>query len=70
MVDSDDGVPQRVLLPEVRFSKLPLGNQLLHGVASPSIAYLLFLAAMVLVLVDFFTGGIGIAAGTGIMCGC
>lgn len=61
----DDGVPRRQTVVQVRFSQLPLLDQLLHTVASPPVAYLLLLAGLGLILLEFFTGGIGVAAVTG-----
>lgn len=43
------------------FSQLPIANQLFHTVASPSVAYLLFLIGMVLIMLELFTAGVGIA---------
>lgn len=49
----------------VRFEKLSLIEQLLHTAASPSVAYLALLIGMLLIAMDFFTGGIGIGAACG-----
>jgi membrane-bound serine protease (ClpP class) len=46
---------------EVRFDRLDIGNQLLHTLISPSIAYLLFLAGLALMVFEFYTCGIGLA---------
>ena len=40
-------------------------DQLFHTIASPAVTYLLFLAGMSLLLLDFFTGGIGVAGSVG-----
>jgi membrane-bound serine protease (ClpP class) len=50
------------------FKKLSLPAQLLHTVASPSAAYLLLLIGLLLVVLEFFTAGIGIAAVCGAGC--
>jgi membrane-bound serine protease (ClpP class) len=50
------------------FKKLSLTAQLLHTVASPSAAYLLLLIGLLLVVLEFFTAGIGIAAVCGAGC--
>jgi membrane-bound serine protease (ClpP class) len=50
----------------VRFAKLNLLDRLLHTAANPSVAYLLFVIALALFVFEFFTGGIGIAAGVGL----
>lgn len=52
----------------VRFSKLPLGTQFLHTVASPSVAYLLLVAGLGLLLFEFYTAGVGIAGVVGAGC--
>ncbi|HKA94040.1 MAG TPA: NfeD family protein [Acidimicrobiia bacterium] len=46
---------------EVRFGRLDIGNQLLHTLISPSIAYLLFVAGLALMVFEFYTCGIGLA---------
>ena len=60
--------PRRRPTVEVRFAKLGLMARLLHGAASPSVAYLLFAAGMALILLELFTAGIGVAATTGAAC--
>lgn len=50
----------------VRFAKLNLLDRLLHTAANPSVAFLLFVIALALFVFEFFTGGIGIAAGVGL----
>jgi membrane-bound serine protease (ClpP class) len=51
---------------DVRFDRLDIGNQVLHTLISPSIAYLLFVAGLALMVFEFYTCGIGLAglAGT------
>ena len=49
----------------ITFSKLSLIDQLFHTVASPAVAYLLLLIGLSMILLDFFTGGIGVAGGVG-----
>ncbi len=46
---------------EVRFDRLDIGNQFLHTLISPSIAYLLFVAGLALMVFEFYTCGIGLA---------
>lgn len=53
---------------DASFKKLTLQAQLLHTVASPSAAYLLLLIGLVLLVLEFFTAGIGIAAVCGAGC--
>lgn len=60
-----DGEERRVPVPRVRFSKLPLGTQLLHTAASPSVAYLLLVIGLGLLMFEFFTAGIGVAGVVG-----
>jgi membrane-bound serine protease (ClpP class) len=54
--------PQRRPLVEVRFAKPSLVPRLLHGVASPSVAYLLLVVGLLLLVFEFFTAGVGVAA--------
>jgi len=62
VVDGNERVAPTAL---VRFSKLPLGTQFLHTVASPSVGYLLLVAGLGLLLFEFYTAGIGIAGVVG-----
>ena len=48
--------------------ELPLHNQLLHTVASPEVAYLLFVGGLGLLLFELFTAGIGVAGVVGAVC--
>ncbi len=52
----------------VRFSKLGVLDQLMHTVASPPVAYLLFLIGTALLLFEFFTAGVGVAGVVGAVC--
>lgn len=63
-----DGQRRQVPVPAVVFSKLPLGTQLFHTVASPSVAYLLLAAGLGLLLFEFFTAGVGVAGVVGAGC--
>lgn len=66
-----DGVESRVVdgqrqpVTQARFGQLPLGGQLLHTVASPPVAYLLFVIGLALVLFELFTAGVGVAGMVG-----
>jgi len=51
-----------------RFFKLGVLAQLMHTVASPPVAYLLFAIGLSLLIFEFFTAGIGIAGGVGAIC--
>jgi membrane-bound serine protease (ClpP class) len=50
---------------DVVFSKLPLGDRLVHTLTSPSIALLMLIAGLALVLFEFYTAGIAVAGVTG-----
>jgi membrane-bound serine protease (ClpP class) len=45
----------------VRFGQLPLAGQLLHTVASPPVAYLLFVIGLALIVFELYTAGVGVA---------
>ncbi|HEX3540183.1 MAG TPA: NfeD family protein [Acidimicrobiales bacterium] len=60
-----NGEPRRQPTVAVRFEKLNLVEQLLHTAASPSVAYLMVLIGLLLIALEFFTAGIGIAAACG-----
>jgi membrane-bound serine protease (ClpP class) len=66
-VEQADGLVRRAIADDVTvtFSKLSLLDQQFHTVASPAVAYLLLLVGLSLLLLDFFTGGIGVAGGVG-----
>jgi membrane-bound serine protease (ClpP class) len=63
-----DGQSGRELVTPVVFSKLPLLGQLMHTVASPAVAYLLFISGLALLLFEMYTAGVGIAGMTGAGC--
>ncbi len=67
VVERDGRPPQQELAPgaHVRFDEPSLLAQLLHTVATPSAAYLLFVIGLLLILFEFFTAGIGVAGATG-----
>ena len=50
---------------DTRFAQLSLPSRMLHSVASPPVAYLLFVIGMALLLFELFTAGIGIAGVVG-----
>ena len=64
-VVTDSGTVQKETVAAVRFSKLSLLDQLFHTVASPPVAYLLFLIGLALLIFEFFTAGVGIAGVVG-----
>ena len=59
---------QRSELRTVRFQKLGLLPRLLHTMTNPSIAYLLLAIGVSLMIFEFYTGGVGVAAGVGLAC--
>ncbi len=67
-VDDSGDQPRRAVLTEVRFGQLPLTNQLFHTMASPAVAYLLFVIGMALLVFEFYTAGVGIAGVIGAAC--
>jgi membrane-bound serine protease (ClpP class) len=62
---TDAGVVQRETIATARFAKLDLVDELFHTVASPPVAYLLFLVGLGLLIFEFFTAGVGIAGVVG-----
>ena len=70
-----DGVESRVVgegadrrrepVSQARFGQLPLTGQLMHTVASPPVAYLLFAIGLGLIVFELFTAGIGVAGMVG-----
>jgi membrane-bound serine protease (ClpP class) len=63
-----DGGVTRQLTAEPRFFKLGLTAQLFHTVASPPVAYLLFVIGLSLLIFEFFTAGVGVAGFVGAVC--
>jgi membrane-bound serine protease (ClpP class) len=58
---------------EVRFSSIDIVGQLMHTVASPPVAYLLFVIGLALLLFELYTAGVGVAGVTGagaLLLGC
>ncbi|MGH9185561.1 MAG: NfeD family protein [Acidimicrobiales bacterium] len=51
-----------------RFAQLSLTAQLMHTVASPAVAYLLFVVGLGLLIFELYTAGIGIAGMVGALC--
>lgn len=49
------------------FSELSVLPKLLHTAATPDVAFVMLLIAMSLVMFEFFTAGVGIAAGTAVI---
>jgi membrane-bound serine protease (ClpP class) len=59
VVKTDKG-PRRSPLGVV-FRSLPVGSRFMHTVASPPVAYLLFIFGMALIVFELFTAGVGVA---------
>jgi membrane-bound serine protease (ClpP class) len=68
LVTRDGQLPRRQPTVEVRFAKPGSMARLLHTAASPSVAFLLLVAGLALVILELYTGGIGIAAATAAAC--
>jgi membrane-bound serine protease (ClpP class) len=56
---------RRQPVTQVRFSQLPLLSQLMHTVASPAVAYLLFVIGLALIIFELYTAGVGVAGVVG-----
>ena len=63
----DDGTAQ-ASYTLVRFNEMPQFSELMHTVASPAMAYLLFVIGLCLLVFEFFTAGVGIAGVIGAVC--
>jgi membrane-bound serine protease (ClpP class) len=68
VVRSPGAAPRRTVSVIPVFGKPSLVARLLHGVASPSAAYLLLTVGLLLAVFEFYSAGIGLAAGTGAVC--
>ncbi len=64
---NDKGEVQNISTTPV-FSGLGLIEQVMHTVASPPMAFLLFVIGLALLIFEFFTAGVGIAGGVGAVC--
>ncbi|HEY7628736.1 MAG TPA: NfeD family protein, partial [Ilumatobacteraceae bacterium] len=64
---NDKGEEENVSTVPV-FSGLGLVDEVMHTVASPPMAFLLFVIGLALLLFEFFTAGVGIAGGVGAVC--
>jgi membrane-bound serine protease (ClpP class) len=63
----DKGREQNISTVPV-FSGLGLFDEVMHTVASPPMAFLLFIIGLALLIFEFFTAGVGIAGGVGAVC--
>ena len=64
-IDNSGAQPTRKPVTPVVFSSLSLLSNELHTVASPPVAYLLFLIGLGLLIFEFYTAGVGIAGVVG-----
>ena len=64
-VQSEVGEGGRQPVTPVRFGQLGLVDQLFHTVASPAVAYLLFVIGASLLVFELFTAGVGVAGMVG-----
>jgi membrane-bound serine protease (ClpP class) len=64
---NDKGEEQNISTTPV-FSGLGLIEEVMHTVASPPMAFLLFVIGLALLIFEFFTAGVGIAGGVGAVC--
>ncbi len=55
-------------LGTVRFQQLGLLDQLLHTATNPGLVFLFFALGLALMVFEFYTGGVGLAAGIGLAC--
>jgi membrane-bound serine protease (ClpP class) len=60
-----DNGENREPVTQVAFVKLPILGQLMHTVASPAVAYLLFVIGLALLLFELYTAGVGVAGVVG-----
>ncbi|MGI9603754.1 MAG: NfeD family protein [Acidimicrobiales bacterium] len=68
VVDNESGQPRREPVTQTLFIGMSLLDQLFHTMASPPVAYLLFLIGMGLLVFEFYTAGVGIAGVVGAFC--
>ena len=69
VIDDETGEMRLEPQTSVRFMNLPFVGGIMHTAASPPMAYLLLLVALSLVLLEFYTAGVGIAGVVGAACG-
>jgi membrane-bound serine protease (ClpP class) len=70
VVRAEGRPPQQQLAERVRvsFAEPSFFQQMLHAVSTPTAAYLLVTAALLLLVFEFFTGGIGVAGAVAVVC--
>ena len=68
VVTPEIGPPSRQPSVEILFYRLGFFQRILHSSAAPPVAYMLILAAILLLALEFYTAGIGIVALLGGIC--
>ena len=61
IIDEDSGIVQLEPRTQVRFTRLTFLDQIMHAVASPPLAYLLFSFGLSLIVLEYFTAAIGVS---------
>lgn len=69
VIDGETGEMRLEPKTSVQFVSLPFVGGIMHTAASPPMAYLLLLIALSLLLLEFYTAGVGIAGVVGAGCG-
>jgi membrane-bound serine protease (ClpP class) len=69
VTDGETGETRLEPRTSVQFVSLPFVGGIMHTAASPPLAYLLLLIALSLLLLEFYTAGVGIAGVVGAGCG-
>lgn len=67
-VQNEAGETVREPVTGTRFAQLSFPSQLMHTAASPAVSYLLLVLGLGLVLFEFFTAGVGVAAVVAVLC--
>ena len=70
-VVTQNGQPRRQLRHDVdiTFNQLSVFPRILHSVASPNVAFAMLVIALALAVFEFYTAGVGVAAGTAALFG-
>jgi membrane-bound serine protease (ClpP class) len=66
VTNAEGAIENQATVP--RFFKLGLGDRLFHTVSSEPAAYLLFVIGLILLIFEFYTAGLGLAAVVGSVC--
>ena len=68
VTEIDDQGGSRLVATTPVFYDLGLLDRIMHTVAQPSTAYLLFIIGLALLIFEFFTAGVGVGGGVGAIC--